>query len=153
MPMERLKKYLDEHHVSYELIPHPPTFTAQETAAAAHIPGKQVAKTVIVAIDGRWAMVVLPAFETLDLRRLREVTGATDVQLATEDDFSVIFPDCELGAMPPFGNLYGMRVFVAPHLREDDRIAFNAGSHSEMIRMPYDDFERLVEPVVAPINT
>lgn len=152
MPLQRLRQYLDEHHVQYELIPHAETPTAQETAAAAHIPGKEVAKTVIVAIDGNWAMVVLPASDQLDMDKLQRVTGASEVRLATEDDFQAMFEDCEVGAMPPFGNLYGLPVFVDQHLREDARIAFNAGSHRELIRMPYDDFERLVHPVVASIH-
>ncbi|MEX0653107.1 MAG: YbaK/EbsC family protein [Phycisphaeraceae bacterium] len=153
MPLERLRKYLDEHHVRYELIPHLPTFTAQETAAATHTPGKAMAKTLIVGIDGRWAMVVLPATDQLDLERLRHVTGAAEVRLASEDDFKVLFDDCEPGAMPPFGNLYDLPVFVDAHLREDVQIAFEAGSHHELIRMPYADYERLVEPVVATIHT
>lgn len=153
MPLERLRKYLDEHHVHYELIPHPPTFTAQETAAVTHTPGKAMAKTLVVDINGQWAMVVLPATDQLDLARLRKVTGAAEVRLASEDDFKVLFDDCELGAMPPFGNLYDLPVFVDAHLREDEQIAFEAGSHHEMIRMPYADFERLVEPVVATMHT
>ena len=153
MPLQRLKNYLDEHHVSYELIPHAETATAQETAAAAHIPGRELAKTVIVEIDGHWAMVALPASDQLDTEKLREVTGAGQVRLASEDEFKSIFEDCEVGAMPPFGNLYGMPVFVDQHLREDTQIAFNAGTHRELMRMPYDEFERLVDPVVAIVHT
>ena len=152
MPMQRLRQYLDENHVSYELIPHAETPTAQQTAAAAHVPGKELAKSVIVAIDGKFAMVVLPAPDELDLDKLKKVVGSSDVWLASEDDFQNIFQDCELGAMPPFGNLYDLPVFVDEHLREDVRIAFNAGNHRELIRMPYEDFERLVEPVVASLH-
>ena len=152
MPMQRLRQYLEENHISYELIPHPETPTAQQTAAAAHVPGKELAKTVIVAIDGRFAMVVLPAPDELDLDKLKKVVGTNDVWLASEDDFQNIFGDCELGAMPPFGNLYDVPVFVDEHLREDARIAFNAGNHRELIRMPYADFERLVHPVVASLH-
>ena len=152
MPLKRLQQYLEENHVSYELIPHPETMTAQETAAATHISGKEMAKSVVVGIDGKWAMVVLPASDSLDMEKLRRVTGAGEVKLASEDDLQMIFQDCELGAMPPFGNLYDLPVFVDEHLREDSRIAFNAGSHRELMRMPYDDFERLTNPVVASVH-
>ncbi len=152
MPLQRLQKYLDENHVSYEMIPHPETLTAQETAAAAHIPGKQVAKVVVVSLDGVWAMIVLTAPERLDLDKLRRVTGAHEVEMATEEKLRELFEDCEVGAMPPFGKLYGLRVFVDEHLREDAQIAFNAGSHHELMRLAYDDFERLTEPVIASIH-
>ncbi|MEJ2255913.1 MAG: YbaK/EbsC family protein [Woeseiaceae bacterium] len=146
MPETRLKEFLDKEHVKYVTIGHSPAFTAQEVAATAHIPGKELAKTVIVKVDGELAMVVLPASEHVRLSRVREMLGAKDVELADEDEFKKAFPDCETGAMPPFGNLYGMNVFVSQVLREDDEIAFNAGSHSELIRLPYADYERLVHP-------
>ena len=120
--------------------------TAQEIAALAHIPGKELAKTVIVKVDNELAMVVLPASEMVRLDHLRESLGTEFVELAEEDEFKSAFPDCETGAMPPFGNLYGMNVFVSQALREDDEIAFNAGSHSELIRLTYADYERLVHP-------
>ena len=146
MPETRLKEFLDEEHVKYVSIGHSPAFTAQETAAAAHVPGKQFAKSVIIKIDGDLAMVVLPASERIQLAILRETLGTRDVELADENDFKEVFPDCETGAMPPFGNLYGMNVFVSQVLREDEEIAFNAGSHSELIRLNYADYERLVHP-------
>jgi Ala-tRNA(Pro) deacylase len=146
MPETRLKEFLDKEHVKYVTIGHSPAFTAQEVAATAHIPGKELAKTVIVKVDGELAMVVLPASEHVRLSHVREMLGAKDVELADEDEFKKAFPDCETGAMPPFGNLYGMNVFVSQVLREDDEIAFNAGSHSELIRLPYADYERLVHP-------
>jgi len=142
----RLTQFLDKEHVKYVSIGHSPAFTAQEIAAAAHIPGKQLAKTVIVKIDGELAMVVLPASEHVRMGRLQQMLGARHVELADEDEFKHEFPDCETGAMPPFGNLYGMNVYVSQALREDDEIAFNAGSHSELIRLPYADYERLVHP-------
>ena len=142
----RLKEFLDKEHVKYVSIDHSPAFTAQEIAAAAHIPGKELAKTVIVKIDGELAMIVLPASEHVRLANLRESLGARKVELADEDEFKKSFPDCETGAMPPFGNLYGMNVFVSQALREDDEIAFNAGSHDELIRLPYAEYERLVHP-------
>lgn len=146
MPVARLKQFLDEQHVKYVTIGHSPAFTAQEVAERAHIPGKQLAKTVMVKVDGELAMVVVPASRQVKLSQLAKSLGAKNVELATEDEFRDAFPDCELGAMPPFGNLYGMQVFVSETLREDDEIAFNAGSHSELIRLPYTDFERIVKP-------
>jgi Ala-tRNA(Pro) deacylase len=146
MPEPRLKEFLDTENVKYVTIGHSPAYTAQEIAAITHIPGKKLAKTVIVRIDGDLAMVVLPASEHVRLDRVRKALGTEDVQLASEDEFRAAFPDCETGAMPPFGNLYGMNVFVSQALREDEEIAFNAGSHSELIRLPYADYERLVHP-------
>ena len=146
MSESRLKDFLDEQHVKYVTIGHSPAFTAQEIAAMAHIPGKELAKTVVVKIDGKLAMVVTPASEQVELDNLKESLGAGDVDLASESEFKDSFPDCETGAMPPFGNLYGMNVFVSQTLREDDEIAFNAGTHSELVRLPYAEFQRLVHP-------
>jgi Ala-tRNA(Pro) deacylase len=149
MPVRKLKEYLDENHVEYVTIIHSRAFTAQKIAAAAHVPGQELAKTVMVKVDGKMAMTVLPANFKVDLDRLREVTGAADVELATEAEFAEWFPDCEVGAMPPFGNLYGLDVYVAEKLTRDEEIAFNAGTHTELIRMAYRDFERLVKPKIA----
>ncbi len=146
MPETRLKEFLDKEHIKYVSIGHSPAFTAQEIAEAAHIPGKKLAKSVIVKIDGKLAMVVVPASEHVRLTHLRETLGAHDVELADEAEFEKAFPDCETGAMPPFGNLYGMKVFVDQSLREDEEIAFNAGTHDELIRLPYAEYERLVHP-------
>jgi Ala-tRNA(Pro) deacylase len=146
MPETRLKDFLDKEHVKYVTIGHSPAFTAQEVAAEAHVPGKELAKTVIVKVDGELAMIVVPASEQVHLDSLQHNLGAHTVELADEDEFREAFPDCETGAMPPFGNLYGMPVFVSQVLREDDEIAFNAGSHSELIRLPYAEYERLVHP-------
>lgn len=151
MPVERLKTFLDENEVDYESVTHSEVYTAQEAAAAAHIPGKDVAKTVIVKLDGEMAMVVLPATFQVSLDALADTTGADSVELATEDEFKDLFPTCEPGAMPPFGNLWDMPVFVDRHLREDERIAFAAGSHHELVRMAYSDFEELVGPVLADL--
>ncbi|MGB5331285.1 MAG: YbaK/EbsC family protein [Woeseiaceae bacterium] len=147
MPGSRLKEFLDKEHVKYVTIAHSPAFTAQEIAEMTHIPGKEVAKTVVVKIDGKMSMVVTPASEHVKLNKLKEALGATKVELASESEFKGSFPDCETGAMPPFGNLYDMKVFVSQTLREDEQIAFNAGSHSELVRLPYTEFERLVEPI------
>jgi Ala-tRNA(Pro) deacylase len=146
MACARLQEYLDEQGVRYVSIKHSPAFTAQEIAASAHIPGQEVAKTVIVKLDGGLTMVVLPAPAMVRMNHLKAETGADRVELATEEEFKSRFPDCEVGAMPPFGNLYEMETFVEESLTEDEEIAFNAGTHTELIRMPYADFRRLVGP-------
>ncbi len=152
MPVQKLKDFLDDNGVKYTLISHSPAFTAQEIAESAHVPGKWLAKTVMVKIDSGMAMAVLPATCRVDLDLLKEAAGAKTLQLATEDEFKYLFPGCGVGAMPPFGNLYGMKVYVADILREDEEIAFNAGSHSELMRLKYRDFDRLVKPTVAKIS-
>ena len=151
MPVKRLKEFLDTQGVKYVSINHSPAYTAQEIAASAHIRGKELAKTVMVTLDGRMAMAVLPASRKLSFDLLREAAGAENVQLAGEQAFCDMFPGCEVGAMPPFGNLYGVEVYVSKLLAEDDEIAFNAGSHTELIRLAYRDFQRLVQPKLARI--
>jgi Ala-tRNA(Pro) deacylase len=154
MPAERLKKFLDKEEIPYLTVRHSRAFTAQEVAASCHIPGHEMAKTVIVKLDGEMVMVVLPASAQIDLDLLRDFAGAEGrVRLADELEFEDLFPGCELGAMPPFGNLYGMEVFVAPELAANEEIAFNAGSHTEIIRMSYADFARLVRPRVMRFAT
>ena len=148
MPVTKLKKFLDENGVKYVSITHSRAYTAQEAAASAHIPGKQVAKVVIVKLDGELAMAVLPATCKVDFDRLKEASGAGEAGLAAEAEFDGMFTECELGAMPPFGNLYGMDVYVAERLAGDEEIAFNACSHTELIRLAYADFERLAKPKV-----
>jgi Ala-tRNA(Pro) deacylase len=152
MPARRLKEFLDRYHTKYVSINHSQAYTAQEIAASAHISGKELAKTVIVNLDGEPAMAVLPASKQLDLALLKEACGADQVELADEAQFKNLFPDCEIGAMPPFGNLYGIPVYVAQKLTHDDEIAFNAGTHSELIRMSYKDYERLVQPTVVRVS-
>ena len=127
-------------------------FTAQEIAASAHIPGRQLAKTVMVTLDGNMAMAVLPATDRVDLRLLKKAAGVKKAKLASEKEFKDLFPDCEIGAMPPFGNLYDLEVYVAASLAKGEEIAFNAGSHTELIKMAYGDFERLVKPKVAELS-
>jgi Ala-tRNA(Pro) deacylase len=148
MPVKKLRAFLDDNGVKYLSIRHSPAFTAQEIAAAAHVPGKELAKTVVVKLGDDLGLAVLPASYRVDFDLLRSVSGVERVELASEEEFRDRFPGCELGAMPPFGNLYGMETFVAKPLAEDDEIAFNAGSHTELIRMGYADFERLVRPQV-----
>lgn len=153
MPVATLKKFLDSNQIKYVSLKHSPAYTAQEIAESAHLPGKEMAKTVIIKIDHEMAMLVLPAIRKVVLQELREITGADHVKFATEEEFKARFPDCETGAMPPFGNLYGMEVYAAPSLAEEPRMAFNAGTHSELIVMDYRDFERLVKPKVASFTT
>jgi Ala-tRNA(Pro) deacylase len=153
MIVAKLKDFLKKHNVPYSIIKHPTAYTAQETAESAHISGTQIAKTVIVNIDGDMAMAVLPANQKVILQDLREITGADDVKFAAEDEFEGMFPGCEIGAMPPFGNLYGMEVYVSPQLTEQDEIVFNAGTHRDLVKMSYKDFERLVEPQVLSFTT
>ncbi len=148
MPVKKLKEFLDSHHVKYVSLTHSPAFTSQEIAAAAHISGKQLAKTVIVKADGHMAMVVLSAKDQVNFAKLREATGMREVDLASESEFKDKFSGCEVGAMPPFGNLYDMPVFVSNHLTQQDHILFNAGSHSELMQVSFSDFERLVKPKV-----
>ena len=152
MVLQRLREYLDQEKVKYVIITHSPATTAQEIAAAAHIPGKEMAKTVMMKVDGEMVMVVLPASTKVDLGRLLDATGADGVELAQEREFKDLFPGCELGAMPPFGNLFGLRTFVADELTEDEEIAFNAGSTTELIRMAYQDYARLVQPRSLPFR-
>jgi Ala-tRNA(Pro) deacylase len=146
MSEPRLQDFLQRQHSRYELIHHARAITAQETAASAHIRGQLLAKTVMVNIDGRLAMVVVPAARRVHFDRLCRETGAQSATLASEADFRDLFPDCEVGAMPPFGNLYGIEVYVDESLVTDSDIAFNAGTHTEVMRMPYSEFERLVAP-------
>jgi len=148
MPVRKLREFLDANKVKYVIISHSPAYTAQEIAASAHISGKDVAKTVIVKVDGKMAMAVLPASHKIDFDLLKQGTGAKKIELAGEREFKDMFPECDTGAMPPFGNLYGMDVFAAKRLAEDEEIAFNAGSHTELVKLSYKDFERLVKPKV-----
>lgn len=148
MPAKKLKEYLDSQHVKYVCLSHSVAFTAQEVAASAHVSGKQMAKTVIVKVGDELAMVVLPAHDHVNFAALKAAIGAKDVDLASESSFKSKFPECEVGAMPPFGNLYNMPVYVSSQLSRNDQIIFNAGSHTELMQLAYQDFERLVKPKV-----
>lgn len=147
MALAKLTDYLDTHHVRYALISHSPAYTAPEIAESAHVPGRELAKVLIVRIDGRLAMAVLPSTRQLNTESLRKAVGAHELVLAGESEFAPRFPDCDLGAMPPFGGLYGLEVFVAPDLAAHEQICFNAGTHHDLIRMSYADFERLAQPI------
>src|SRR3990172_10499420 len=148
MPMQKLKEFLDSHDIKYITISHSLAYTAQEIAASAHIAGKELAKTVMVKIDGKMAIAVLPASYKVSFDLLKRAAGASKVELANEQEFRDMFPESEVGAMPPFGNLYGTEVFVDESLSQDEEIAFNSGSHTELIKLAYRDFERLVKPKV-----
>jgi Ala-tRNA(Pro) deacylase len=147
-----VERFLGEQHVAYSVLPHRPAYTAQEEAAAAHVPGHQWAKTVACLADDHPILAVVPAPVLVDLDRLRKLAGARDIRLASEREFEGLYPDCELGAMPPLGPLYGQRVFVDRALAEAGDIVFGAGSHSDAVRMRYDDFARTVHPTVGQIG-
>jgi Ala-tRNA(Pro) deacylase len=152
MPVKKLKEFLDSHGVKYVTLSHSRAFTAQDVAESSHVSGKELAKTVVVLVDGRPAMAVVPAASRVDLDLLKQAAGAGHVELAGEKDFKGMFPECELGAMPPFGNLYGLPTFASDRLARQAQIAFSAGTHTEVIRLPYADFERLVMPRIATIT-
>jgi Ala-tRNA(Pro) deacylase len=148
---DRLEQYLREQQITFELQHHPLAYTAQEVAASEHVPGKELAKTVIVITDDRSVMVVVPATRNIQVSRLGGALGASQARLAQEKEFEALFPDCEVGAMPPFGNLYGMDVYVDRSLGEDERILFRAGTHTDTMRIKYADFARLVNPIVVDV--
>ena len=148
----KFKIFLDECGVPYARLPHAPTFTALETAASAHVAARELAKTVMLRLDGQLAMAVVPATHNVDFAHVRAVTGAADVTMAKEREFEHLFPDSQPGAMPPFGHLYGVRVYVAEALAEDLEIAFNAGAHDELVKMSFADYKRLAHPIIARIS-
>jgi len=144
----RVIEFLDKSGVKYELTKHPPAFTAQHMAAQEHEPGKFVAKPVVVKADDKYVMCVLSACYKIDLRTLKGQLGAKSVKLVEENDIGKMFPDCELGAEPPFGNLYDLPTVMDKALEKDDHIIFQAGSHEKAIRMSMADYRKLVEPKV-----
>jgi Ala-tRNA(Pro) deacylase len=152
MALERLKKYLDEEKAHYVCIQHSPAFTAAEVAESAHVSGHELAKVVVVQLDGRMALALAPAPAKINLNLLREVAGAGEARLAAEAQFKPLFPECETGAMPPFGPLFGMPVYASHLLVHNMFIAFNACSHTVVMRMAYVDFARLARPIVAHIT-
>jgi Ala-tRNA(Pro) deacylase len=151
MILKKLRDYLDAHRVKYVFIHHSPAFTAQEVAASVHVPGREMIKTVMVKIDERMTMIAVPASSHVDLNRLRELLNVNKIELAGEGEFRDLFPDCEVGAMPPFGSLFGVDMIVSKALTRDERVAFNAGTHREVVRMDYHDFARLVDARVMDI--
>lgn len=149
----RLVTYLDENRVPYQTLHHSSDFTSQETAAHTRTPGREFAKTIALRIDDGYAVGVLPAHHHVDFEKLRRWTNAREIRLATEDEMRSLFPDCEVGAQPPFGNLYGVPVYVSAALAGDEHVTFNGGSHEDVIRMRYDDFASLVKPRVINFST
>ncbi len=145
---KRVRAFLDLNEIKYVTVQHSAAYTAQEIAASAHIPGRELAKTVVVKIDDQLALVVVPASSRVLPVALERLVGSSSVRVAQEHEFANRFPDCELGAMPPFGNMYDMEVFVDPDLSKQEMIAFNAGTHTDLIVMRYADFERVVKPKV-----
>jgi Ala-tRNA(Pro) deacylase len=144
--------YLKHNNVQYEVIEHVPAFSAHEVAVVSHVPEKDLAKTLIVNADGKFYMVIMPADHRLDDHLLHDVLKAKHVHLASEEDLQQIFPDCEVGAMPPFGNLYALPVFTDKAMADDDVIVFNACSHTKSIRLKMYDYLRLVKPVIAEFS-
>jgi Ala-tRNA(Pro) deacylase len=146
---ERMEQVLRENGISFKTMTHPQVFTMQEVAAALHVPGNQVAKVVMVKADERMVMLVVPAPFRLDFGRLRTLLEAKKVRLAEEDEFEGLFPDCATGAMPPFGNLYDLPVYVDEALAQEPDIVFRVGTHRDTMKVAYADFGRLVQPTVA----
>jgi len=153
MILRKLREFLDRHHVKHVVISHSAAYTAQEIAQAAHVHGERFAKTTIVKLDGELAMAVLPAPQKVDLALLGAAARARKAEIASESDFRGRFPECELGAMPPLGNLFDMHVYVDEALTREKSLAFNAGSHTELVQMPMASFLELVNPRVARIST
>jgi len=152
MPLsERLRSFLDSRHAEYTLTKHANAFTAREVAAAEHLPPREVAKTVVIFGDGTYHMIVVPASKLVDLIEVRPTLGLAQVRLAREEELGMLFPDCELGAMPPLGPLYGFPVYLDASLAGEDTIAFNAGTHREVIHMKTSEFRRLVSPSIVSL--
>ncbi len=147
--LKRLEDFLKRNNAHYHSMMHPEAYTAQEIAAAMHIKGRELAKSVIVKADGRFVMAVVPATWRVNFERLKEVLHNEDLKLASEREFGVLFPDCEPGAEPPFGNLYNIETVVDRSLSEDEHIFFNAGNHYEAVEMKYSEYEKLARPKIA----
>lgn len=152
MPLAKLTNYLDENGKKYVVVKHSQAYTSQEVAASAHIPGREMAKNVIVKADGDMKMVVLPSTHNVDFDAIKDELDVDEVELASENEFEQLFPECELGAMPPFGNLYDMDTIVDESLTTNEQIAFNAGTHKETVKMSYRDYEELVEPKIISLG-
>ena len=151
MPAQKLKRLLDEHNIKYISINHSPAYTARETAASTFIPRNEFAKAVIVDLDGEEVMAVVPASRHVDVDALAALAAGSSARLATEEEFQARFPDCEIGAMPPFGSLYGMRVYVDKMVTEIDDLCFNAGTHDQILRMDCGDYLVIEKPFIGEI--
>ena len=146
-----LIKYLTANNVSYRLLRHVPAFNAHSVAQATHVPDTALAKTLLVKAGKVYWMAVVRGDQRLSERLLKRALEVHHAHLAHEEDLDLLFPDCEIGAMPPFGNLYGFPVVVDKGLAEDDEIVFNACTHSDSVRMKFSEYERLVHPIIAEI--
>jgi Ala-tRNA(Pro) deacylase len=153
MATRRILEFLDGNHVSYAVIHHPAATAAQRVAESMHLPGKFLVKTVVVKLDGRLALAVVPAVNDVDLTLLGRASGTNHVELAEKADFVDRFADCQLGAMPPFGNLFGIDAYVDRNIAKLDKIAFNAGTHTDAIAMSFADYRRLAHPRLVKIAT
>lgn len=149
MPAAKLIQFLDENGIKYTVINHSSAYTASEIAASAHVKGQELAKTVMVKIDGEMNMIVLPAKYKVNFDLLKKYTGKEDIELAGEEEFTALFPGCLTGAMPPFGNIYGMKTYLDKTLTFDSEIAFNAGNHSQLVRLSFEDYLKLVKPEIS----
>jgi Ala-tRNA(Pro) deacylase len=148
----RIQDYLSQRGVEFQTHQHAPVYTAQEVAAEEHISGRLLAKTVVVRADEQFALCVLPASMKLDMEKVASATGARSIRLADENEMARLFPDVEIGAEPPFGNLYDLTTYVDGALQGDAEIVFQAGSHREAIRMRFSDYEELVQPIIADLS-
>ena len=148
MSLSRLRRYLDKNSIQYALIPHSPISAAEDLAVSVHVPMRELAKTVMVKIDGELAMAILPASFRIDFESFKREAGVRSVKLATDGEFHNRLPECEIGTMPPFGNLYGLEIFVDGILSRNKEIVFNACSHHELVRMPWHDFVKLTRPKI-----
>lgn len=153
MPVKKLKDFLDKSYVKYICVTHSKAFTSSEIAASAHISGIEFAKTVMIKINGKMAMAVLPASYQIDFEYLKALLNTNNIFLASETEFKSLFPECELGAMPPFGNLYNIHVYFAESLTKNKEISFNAGTHTELIRLELIDYLRLVKPEILKFSS
>lgn len=142
----RLKRFLDDNGVGYDVMHHDPAFTAQELSARMHISGYEFVKVVVVKLDGNFALAALPAPLRVNFKALAQVAGVKKVSLASEQEFQQLFSDCELGAMPPFGSLYNLPTYAEQDVSLNENIVINAGTHAEAIRLRYADFSRLARP-------
>lgn len=150
---QKVKEYLVNERISFEIAEHPLAYTASEIAGSQHVPGKQMVKSVIVKSGGEFMMCVLPAIHLIDFEKLKKVTGKGDLELANEKDLKRLFPEYELGAEPPFGHLYGLQVFADKLLEEDEEIVFNAGTHTDVVKIKFSDYKRVTKPTIAEIGT
>ena len=149
--VSHLRDLLDKEGIKYQVITHSRAYTAQEIAASLHVPGRNIAKTVIVRAGDKLAMAVIPGHHMVDVNRLSRTVGA-DARLASEEEFEQKFPGCEVGAMPPFGSLYGLEVYVSRPLLDDEEIVFNCGTHTDAVKMRFADFERLAKPHIGDFS-